>query len=254
MENHLKMCQPCSQQSLTLLLGASLIGGFYIPNNPKKKEGKMKKLLTTISVFFFLLGIAIAAEGARDDTSYYIHFNWSNSCPTDGVGGSLFISGEEVALIAARTSKGFNVYAKNNQPDAETGAPVKDHSAWPSWYLQHGWDTPDADPAYSNNSPNYLLTIDTVARRWALIYSQDPNYHTGSRGVCSLYMPMSGPTDSVIFNNDGTIDIYLREDDQNWATQWSWGIENVRLDGPRFIAHIDPNNNEGYLVPFKVTR
>ncbi|MFB0565811.1 MAG: hypothetical protein ACETWK_09055 [Candidatus Aminicenantaceae bacterium] len=217
----------------------------------------MRKILMIFIVCLFFVGSVNSHQGERDDDSYYIYFEWSQGRPFPGSpGGSLFIDGGYISLTAARTSKGFNVYAKNNSPDAETGAPIKDNSAWPDWYKLYGWDTPDADPSYQCTdgpylcaAPFYLLTIDTYQGKWWLFYSEYPN-QPSTAGVANLYVPMSGGIKKVEFNDDGTIDMDIDEDDSNWATFWLVGqIEDVKLQDKHFVVHIDPEAKTGYIAP-----
>ncbi len=211
-----------------------------------------------ISVIFFV-GSINAVQWVRDDDSYRIYFAWSQGRPVIGLpGGSFFIHGTEIILTAARTSRAFNVYAKNGSPDAETGAKIKDHNAWPYWYWHghgQGWDTPDADPSYQCaagpyqcGAPYYLLTIDTYQGKWWLFYSQYPN-QPSTAGVANLYVPMSGKTRKIKFNDDGTIDIDLEEDHGAWKILWEWGVENVKLQDKKFVVHLDPATQTGYMVP-----
>ena len=216
----------------------------------------MKKILMLSMVFLFLVG-SINAQGVRDDDSYRIDFNWSNSDPIPGSpGGWLFENSGHIILTAARTSSAFNVYAKNNSPDAETGDPIEDHSAWPSWYLAKDWDTPDADPAYQCgagdyecNAPFYLLTIDTFQEKWWLFYSQYPNQAPSNRGVASLYVPMSGDTHKVTDNGDGIYEIEITEDGGDWKTLWAWGFEDVKLQNRHFVVHLDRDAMNGSITP-----
>lgn len=218
----------------------------------------MRKILMLSIVFLFFVG-SINAQGVRDDDSYRIYFEWSQGRPLVGLpGGSLFLDAGYITLTAARTSRAFNVYAKNNSPDAETSTPIVDHMAWPVWYATYGWDTPDADPSwncpppkepYDCNAPFYLLTIDTFQRKWWLFYTQYPN-QPSTAGIANLYVPMSGKTKKVKFNDDGTIDINIDEDGGNWKTFWGPGaFEDVKLQNKHFVVHLDPVEENGYIAP-----
>ncbi len=77
----------------------------------------MKKVLMLSIVFLFFVGI-INAQFLRDDDSYSIKFDWANSAWNPNGVVVIFDSGE-VLMTAVRTSRGFNVYAKNNSQDAE---------------------------------------------------------------------------------------------------------------------------------------
>ena len=206
--------------------------------------------------------MSLTPAGVRDADSYKIHFAWSQGRPIPGSpGGSFFLDPDSgyLTLTAARTSRAFNVYAKNNSPGVETDR-VEDHSAWPDWYVTYGWDTPDADPlwncavAYQCAAPFYLLTIDTYQRKWWLFYTQYPN-QPSTAGIANLYAPMSGSTKKAKFNDDNTIDIELKEDGGDWKIFWQPGaFENVKLDGKGFVAHLDPYAKTGYIVPKKLLK
>ena len=223
----------------------------------------MKKVLMLSIVFLFFVGI-LNAQGVRDNDSYRIYFEWSNSRPTIGnPGGHGYFLGDYISLTAVRTSRAFNVYAKNGSPDADTGAPIHDHSAYPTWYATHGWDVPDADPSfkcpagpYLCGAPYYMLSIDTYQEKWWLVYTQYPN-QPSTAGIANLYVPMSGSTQEVSFN-DGTIDIVLKEDGGDWRIWWGrdtpWGFEDVKLQGDEFVAHIDTTKQTCYIVPKKLLK
>ena len=225
----------------------------------------MKKVLMLSIVFLFFVGSVNADEYVRDDDSYYIHFAWSGGRPLVGKpGGFLFLDAGHISLIAARTREAFNVYAKNNSPDAETGAPIEEHTAWPIWYWGdpevldddgYGWDTPDASPlwncdvAYECNAPFYLLTIDTYQGKWWLFYTQYPN-QPSTAGIANLYVPMSGKINDVEFNGNGTIDIDIEDEGNDWKTFWGPGaLENIKLQDGHFVVHIDPVTKTGYMAP-----
>ncbi|MFC2156875.1 hypothetical protein ACFLT9_03485 [Acidobacteriota bacterium] len=204
----------------------------------------MKKLLLLLVIFVFFVG-GLNAQGVRDDDSYYIYFSWTNS----GLGGNVFVDAglEQLAMCAVRTSRGFNVYAKDGSPNAETGDPITDHSAWPSWYSGYGWDTPDADPSFNSSAPFYLISLDTYQGKWWFFYSAYPK-----TGIRSLYVPMSGKIKKVEFNADGTVDMEIEDDKGDWACYWSWGIEAIRLQDKKFLVHLDLVNKEGYIAPKKI--
>lgn len=213
------------------------------------KECKMRKISPLFIVFLFFVG-SVNAQGVRDDHSYFIRFNWTDNRPDLAPpGGFVFFDGAEICMTAVRTNRGFNVYAKNNKPDQETGAPIEDHSAYPNWYVNYGWDVPDADAGWSGGT-RYLLSLDTYQGKWWLFYIEYP--FPSNKGVCDVYIPMSGDTKKVEFNDDGTIDIDLKEDDGDWKCFWVWGMERVELDGKDFVAHIDPSSRTGYIAPKKL--
>ena len=197
----------------------------------------------------------------RDADSYKIYFEWSQGRPVPGSpGGSLFQDDGYITLTAARTSRAFNVYAKNNSTGVETDR-VEDHSAWPTWYANYGWDTPDADPLYNCsagpyecNAPFYLLTIDTYQKKWWLFYTQYPN-QPSTAGIANLYVPMSGKTKKVTINDDDTIDIEIKEDGGDWKTFWGGGaFEVVKLQDKHFVVHLDPDSKTGYMAPKQLVK
>ena len=210
----------------------------------------MKKIMIAFFLMVFFVGVANADQGTRDDDSYRIYFEWSQTVPIskDEMGGYFYQHDSFFVLIAARTNEGFNLYAKNRSPDAETGAPVVNHSAYPEWYSNYGWDVPDASPDFATSAPNYLLTIDTYQGKWWLFYSGNP-----WDSIRSLYVPMSGSVNHVSFNDDGTIDFILKEDGGDWKAIWSWGYEVVKLDRHFFVGHLDTNAKTGYLEPRKLS-
>ena len=213
----------------------------------------MKRLMILFITMFLISTVNIAmAQWERNDDSYKIYFAWSNSRPTGGnVGGYVYEDGNNVTMIAVRTSRGFNLYAKNGQPDGETGAPVVDHSYFPSWYATYGWDTPDADPLWSSSAPFYLINLDTFGEKWTLVYTQYPNPPTDV-ATAWLAVPMSGSADNVMFNGDGTIDIDLKEDGGDWRIFWGEWYEDCKLDGPHLLLHLDLTTMTGYIVPKKL--
>ena len=196
--------------------------------------------------------VSLTPSGVRDADSYKIYFEWSDTNPTGGdLGGYVFLDGAEICMTAVRTIRGFNVYAKNNKPDQETGAPIVDHSAYPSWYAEYGWDVPDAGADWSNGT-RYLLSLDTYQKKWWLFYIDYP--YPSTKGTCDLYVQMSGDTKKVTFNDDGTIDIDLKEKGGDWKIFWSWGMEDVDLDGKNFLLHLNPVDKTGYIVPKKLLK
>lgn len=209
----------------------------------------MKRILMLSIVFMFFVG-SINAQFVRDDDSYFIYFNWTDKRPDQlAPGGYVFydIDLNQLCMTAVRTNKVFNVYAMNNSPDAETGAPVMDHSAYPDWYAGYGWDVPDADASWSGGT-RYLLSLDTLQQKWWLFYIEYP--YPSTKGVADVYVPMSGRTHKVEFNNDGTeVDIEIEEDQGDWACYWVWGFDYVKLQDRHFVVHLDLVNKTGYMAP-----
>ena len=218
------------------------------------------RVVIIASLIVLICAPVLTAQGVRDDDSYFIYFSWTDKRPDQELpGGFGYLDTDEdpdLTLTAVRTSRAFNVYAKNGQPDQETGAPVEDHAAWPDWYANYGWDTPDADPdpVWPGGS-YYFLTIDTYADRWALCYGQYPNPPRSTRGLANLYFPISGYVKKAIYNGDGTVDLELVEDGGNWKVHWLTDVkEEVILEDKKFIAHVDMNTKTGYMVPKKVVK
>jgi hypothetical protein len=209
----------------------------------------MRKILTLSIFTLFLVGIVNADQWVRDDDSYFIYFNWTDTRPDQTPpGGYVFYDLDQglLAMTAVRTNRGFNVYAMNNSPDAETGARIVNHSAYPSWYALYGWDVPDADAGWSNGT-RYLLSLDTFQKKWWLFYVEYP--YPSTKGVADIYVPMSGAIQKVEFNEDNTVDIYLLEENGDWKTFWVWGCDYVRLQDRYFVAHLDLTDKEGYIAP-----
>ena len=131
----------------------------------------MKKDLMIFMVLVFIAG-SVNAQGIRDEDSYYIYFDWGdNRTDQDRPGGYVLYDFEinQLMMSAIRTSRAFNVYAKNNSPGIETDN-IMDHSAWPNWYITHDWDTPDADFTWDAKGTRYLISLDTVQKKWWLFY------------------------------------------------------------------------------------
>jgi len=218
-------------------------------------EGKMKKVLMLSIVFLFFVGI-INTQGVRDDDSYFIYFSWTDDYPNvTPPGGYVFYDEDDPSILtmtAVRTNRGFNVYAMNNSPDAETGARVVDHSAYPDWYSNpaYDWDVPDADASWSNGT-RYLITLDTFQQKWWLFYIDYPFSHP--KGVFDIYVPMSGTITGVELN-DGTVDIQLIEAGGDWKTYWVWGFDEVKLQDRNFVVHLDLVAKTGYMAPKQLLR
>ncbi|MFC2170311.1 hypothetical protein ACFLRM_07130 [Acidobacteriota bacterium] len=208
----------------------------------------MKKILMISIVFLFFVS-GLNAQ-VRDDDSYFIYFSWTDARPDQAApGGYVFYDSVEdmLAMTAVRTNRSFNVYARNNSPDAETGAKVVDHSAYPSWYSSYGWDVPDADASWTNGT-RYLISLDTVQNKWWLFYVEYP--YPSTKGVADIYVPMSGTIHDVEFNEaDNTVDIHIDEDNGDWKCYWVWGVDNVKLQNRHFIVHLDLANKVGYIAP-----
>ncbi len=208
----------------------------------------MKKILMVFMVLAFIAG---GVNAQRDDDSYYIYFKWSDSHPgTTNPGGYVFydLDLQQLCMTAVRTDRGFNVYAKNGSADAETGAPVVDHSAYPSWYASYGWDVPDADPAFNASAPFYLISLDTFQEKWWFVYSDYPKTK-----IVDLYVPMGGKTKKVEFNEAGTeVDIEIEDDKGDWACYWVWGFDYVKLQDKKFILHLDLVAKTGWMAPKQI--
>jgi hypothetical protein len=206
----------------------------------------MKRVLLVSLVFLFLIGSLNADEGVRDDDSYRIYFHWTN-IRTESPGGYGWEDLNNISITAAKLEWGFNVYAKNGQPDYDTGAPVENNSYYPDWYGKKGWDVPDYDC--------YNLTIDTHAGYWMLCYIEYGQGEFDGK-IMRINAPLRGTTKKMSFISEGIIEIELEEYGGNWKVSWGqdtpWEYEDVKLEGKKFIAHIDFNNKEGYLVPKKL--
>ncbi len=210
----------------------------------------MKKVLMLSVIFLFFVGI-VNAQGVRDDNSYFIYFDWTDGRPDlDPPGGEVFYDLDlgQLGMNAVRTNRGFNVYARNNSPDAETGARVVNHSAYPDWYSKpaYNWDVPDADASWANGT-RYLISLDTFQEKWWLFYTDYP-FPSNTKGTVNIYVPMSGTITDVEFN-DNTVDIYLLEDGGDWKTYWWWGFDYVRLQDRTFMVHLDLDAKTGYMAP-----
>ena len=214
----------------------------------------MKKVLITMSLFLFILGTLNALDG-RDEDSYFIYFSWTDARPDqDPPGGYVFYDFDQeiLAMTAVRTNRGFNVYAKNHLPDTDTGAPIEDHSAYPSWYANYGWDVPDADAGWSEGT-RYLLSLDTFQKKWWLFYVDYP--YPSTKGTADIYVPISGTIQKVEFNeNDNTVDINIEEDNGDWKIYWVWGTEDVKLQDKHFVVHLDLTNMDGYIAPKQLVK
>lgn len=162
-------------------------------------------------------------------------------------------------ISAVRTSRAFNVYAKNGSPDILTGDPIVDHCAWPAWYYGpwpgkpegYGWDTPDADSTWKNGT-RYLISLDTFQKKWWLFYVKYPYPGPGTK---YLTVPMSGKTKKVEYNEeDNTVEIELAEDHGDWGCFWIWGIEVAKLQDKHFIMHLDLDTESGWIAPKQIVQ
>jgi len=204
---------------------------------------------------FLLIFSTLNAQGVRDEDSYFIYFNWTDARPDQNPpGGFVFYDFDRgiLAMTAVRTNRGFNVYAKNHSPDAETGAPILNHNAYPTWYAMYGWDVPDAGAGWSNGT-RYLLSLDTFQKKWWLFYVEYP--FPSTKGTADIYVPMSGTIQKVEFNeNDNTVDINIEEDNGDWKIYWVWGPEDVKLQDKHFVVHLDLTNKDGYIAPKQLVK
>ena len=185
----------------------------------------------------------------RDNASYYIHFEWTDNRGMAPCG--LGYEGlNDVAILGAKLMMGFNVYAKNGQPDYDTGAPVVDHSYYPDWFGLMGWDVPDFT--------YYVLTIDTHAKTWILCYIDYSTSAVAPRILNRLNVPFSGKTKHMTFIEEGVIEIELEEAGGDWKVWWggdtNWDYEDVKLDDKKFIAHIDFNEQQGWIAPKDIVK
>ncbi len=214
----------------------------------------MKKALLAFIVLVFIAG-SVNAQGSRDDDSYYIYFDWGvnrtiQDMPQPGGYFLYDFDLNQLMMSAVRTYRAFNVYAKNNSPGIETDN-IMDHSAWPNWYIKYGWDTPDADSTWSNGT-RYLISLDTVQKKWWLFYVE---YPYPGQGTKYLSVPLSGKTKKVEYNEeDNTVEIELEEDHGDWGCFWIWGIEVFKLQDKHFIMHLDLDTETGWIAPKQIAK
>ena len=134
---------------------------------------------------------------------------------------------------------GFDIYAKNGSlvqspvSSLDGGFVGVDHDAFPNWTI----DTPD----YTF----YALNLES--NNWELWYlktegdpSSGPNSFNGTN-----YIPFSGTINWT--------SMFATENGSNWEQNWSWGYENIQLEGYGFnvsITSLGGNNYSLELIPF----